>query len=148
MGKLIAAAALPDAPTSVKYASLLLWAVTLLSLFELPFLFSDLDPITAEIDSWMQGVLLVLTGLNGLFFVVYGLLIYFASRKKNWARWALLIWLIVGAVVIFVLVLVFPPEQPEPLLTTLFDCLLTIIEALGTCLLFTKAATNWYRQSA
>src|SRR3954468_5310449 len=77
-----------DAPNRVRKAVLLLWAAVPVTWVGIVYLVVYPEPDTAdfrEIASIILGLLLLVT-------LVYGLFVYFASRGRNWARYALVVW--------------------------------------------------------
>ena len=74
--------------------------------------------------------------------VIYGLVIFRASRRHNWARYVLLVWAVSGVAVY--LTTFRSDAQPW------WDHLLAIasfaIEIVGIYMLFTDAVGQWYRQ--
>jgi len=74
---------------------------------------------------------------------IYGLVIFRASRRHNWARYVLLIWAVLGVVVY---AFNFQPDS-RPFWGPLLDVASFVVEFIAIFMLFTGAANQWYRRS-
>jgi hypothetical protein len=84
-----------------------------------------------------------------LFFIIFihGLIlvnIWLIGRRKNWARWSYLIWLIIATTLVLKKLLLGFFEAP-------FSSLLTIayliLEFIAACWLFQSEANEWFKKS-
>src|SRR5258706_14643750 len=79
----------PDAPIQVRRAIALLWASLVIgTLMTIPA-WEPLPPEAKEFESWLWGVM-------AFSIAVPALLIFFVSRRKNWARILMLLLTIFG----------------------------------------------------
>ena len=117
----------PNAPRRARTAIILLWIPLLVTLTQ-----AILDDLLSN-SSGIGAVVVVLA--------IYGLVIFRASRRHNWARYVLLVWAVLGAA------LYSSTLRSDAQLW--WDHLLAIasfvIEIVGICMLFTHAAGQWYR---
>jgi peptidoglycan/LPS O-acetylase OafA/YrhL len=122
-----------EAPEQVRRAIALLWVALLISVVDSVSSLVNFD----EEDRWFQ---LWLVGFVVTVFVVDAVLIFFASKRRNWARVLLLI-LTVGGLSLY---LVFPPdilEQPSEWIGTIAA---TLLEVVAFVLLFSGTGARWY----
>jgi hypothetical protein len=72
---------------------------------------------------------------------LYVLLIYFVARRHNWARLALLIWIVAS----FIPYIIWWPEfEADPWWTWIGFVLASLLELVALSLLFTRRASLWY----
>jgi hypothetical protein len=110
-------------------------------------------PRTAIFAIWCFGLALFIgTGLiafawgfyrqAGLTFLGIGLLIVFAARRQNWARWILTIVTIVSLIMMWPLIRFQLTYGPMVAVAT---CVQIVLEILGCLLLFLPSSNGWYR---
>ena len=116
-----------DAPPRARTAIILLWVSILLTLIQT--ILSDLLSGSSAISA----VVVVLA--------IYGLIIFRASRRHNWARYALLVWTVLGAAVY----LTNFQSDAQPWWDSLLAIVSFAIEIVAIYMLFTDAASQWYR---
>jgi len=123
-----------EAPTQVRRAVLLLWAALLLGVVEALF---NLAPLGLD-DRWFSAVMFAIfgamVGLNAL-------LIHFASRRRNWARLLLLIFIVAGLALYFVWI---PEVEAEPWWSWMGTIGINIFEIAAMAMLFSGASAKWY----
>jgi uncharacterized membrane protein len=123
-----------DAPRQVVRATILLWVSILLSVIETTYLLAIPEPDLEELWSLLIAVSLAVLVVNCLF-------IHFASRRRNWARFALL-----ACLVVTVLAMVFFPSQAsDPRWLQVVEVLAAVLQAIGVFWLFTGEGARWYR---
>jgi hypothetical protein len=124
-----------DAPQQARRAIVLLWLSALLGAGESTYVLFNPDPEIAEFAGLLFGVALAFTA-------AYGLVIYLASRRYNWARYVLLVWIAAGIGLYLVLL----SEQWEPWWDVAMIAVSTVIETIALYWLFTGTGAQWYRQ--
>jgi len=116
-----------DAPPRARRAIILLWISVLLTLAQ-----AVVDDLLTE-SSAIAVVAVVLA--------LYGLVIFRASRRQNWARYVLLVWTILGLAVYLATF----HSDAQPWWDSLLATAGFAIEIVAICMLFTNAASQWYR---
>jgi hypothetical protein len=118
----------PGTPSQAQTAIILLWLSALVTLLQ------------AVVEDLITNGATV--GVVAFVLAIYGLVIFRASRRHNWARYVLLIWAVSGAVVY---ALDFQNEI-RPLWVNMLNAVSFILEFIAVYLLFTGAASEWYRR--
>lgn len=119
-----------DAPLEVRTAVIFLWLSVLITLIQT----SVEDFISSS--ATLAAVALVLA--------IYGLVIFRASRRHNWARYVLLIWTVL-AVVIYALNF---QTDSRPLWGHMLVVTSFTAEFIAIYMLFTGVAGQWYQRRA
>lgn len=116
-----------DAPPRARIAIIVLWTSVLLTLVQT--LLGDFMSGSSNISA-MAVVL-----------AIYGIVIFRASRRHNWARYVLLLWTVLGLVV-YVTSFRF---DAQPWWDSFLSVVSFAIELFAIYMLFTDAAGQWYR---
>jgi hypothetical protein len=119
----------PNAPARVRAAIALLWASVLITLAK-----------TIVLDFLANGAAIIAVAVV---LAIYGLVVFRASRRHNWARYVILVWTAV-AIVTYVTF----PSADTPIWEHLLDALSFAIDIVAIFLLFTREAAQWYRAPA
>jgi hypothetical protein len=121
-----------EMPTQVRRAVVLLWAAFSLTLLESVITLLTLDHTDFEL--WMGGLLF------GAFLLNAGI-IYFVSRRRNWARFVLLIF----TVAIIASYLAFPESLDTEVWWSIATvCVTTLMEIVALFWLFFGRGAEWY----
>ncbi len=128
---------LPDTPSQVRQAIILLWAAQVLVVIDAVLTLVNPEPDMAG-DTGLLVVLFLIV------LAVYATLITFAARRKNWARIALLVSVIITSAGYFLL----PSETPDPWWTEANFWLSSILEVVAMYWLFSGAGARWYAGKA
>ena len=92
------------------------------------------EPEFEEFAGFLAGFLLI-------FSAIYMLVVFYASRRRNWARYFLLAWLVLGTgVYVF-----FLGDQPFSWRDDLPNIICSVLEVAALYWLFTGAGQQWYR---
>jgi hypothetical protein len=122
--------AAPDAPARVRTAITLLWVSLAITW------------IQTLVDDYLSksfAIVLVVVVL-----AIYGLVVFRASRRHNWARYVLLVWTIVGTVTYFAT----GWSVSDPWWDQISVLGSFTIEAVAIYMLFTGGVGQWYRARA
>lgn len=126
-----------DAPVQVRRAVALMWAsIGIGILFTIPAL-EPIDPEAEEFEAAMWAVMTIS-------FLIPAVLVVFVSRRKNWARIAMLILTIVG----IASYLAFPSEMTaEPMWSIASTILVTVLDVVALFWLFSGPGAKWFRSA-
>ncbi len=117
-----------DAPARARTAIILLWTSVLITL------------IQTIVDDFLSNSAAIVAVAVGL--AIYGLVIFRASRRHNWARYVLLVWTIL-ATVLYLTSLAADTRS-------LWDHLVVVasfaLDIIAIYMLFTGAVSQWYRE--
>ena len=116
-----------DAPPRARTAIILLWVSILLTLTQ---------TIVYDLLSGSFA-----TGAVAVVLAIYGLVIFRASRRHNWARYVLLVWTVLG----LAFYLSSFHSDAQPWWDSVLDIASFAIEIVAIYMLFTNAASQWYR---
>ena len=124
-----------DAPAQVKTAITLLW---------LSLLISIVDALVTVIPE-EKDIRVALSVIVAATFVLWGLLIHFTSRRRNWARILLLTLTVLGLALYFV--------WPEDLLLAPWwslaaTAIYTVLDVAALIMLFSGPGAEWFRGQA
>jgi uncharacterized membrane protein len=119
-----------DAPPRVRTAIILLWVSLLVTL------------IQTLLDDFLSNTSAI--GAVAVVLAIYGLVVFRASRRHNWARYVLLIWTILAAT----LYLTNVGADAQPWWDYLLVVASFIAEIVAVYLLFTGGVGQWYRPRA
>jgi hypothetical protein len=117
----------PDTPRPARNGIALLWISVLITLIQ------QVLEATIEGGAAIGAVVVVLA--------IYGLVIFRASKRHNWARYVLLVWTALAAV----LYLADPGVQVRPPWVHILIVFSFAAEIAGVCLLFSAPARQWYK---
>jgi len=118
----------PDAPARVRAAIALLWASVLITLVK-----------TVVADLLESGAAIIVVAVV---LAIYGLVVFRASQRHNWARYVVLVWTVV-AIATYVIT-----ASDMPTWEHLLDAVSFAVDIMAICLLFTPEANQWYRVRA
>jgi hypothetical protein len=116
-----------DAPPRVRTAIILLWASLLVTL------------IQTLVDDFLSNSSAI--GAVAVVLAIYGLVIFRASRRHNWARYVLLIWTILG----FTLYLTGEAGDAQPWWDYALVVGSFLVDIVAIYMLFTGGVGQWYR---
>jgi len=121
-------------PAQVGGALTLLWATLLLNILDSSLNFGETESAGPD---FQFALALILAGI----FSINALLIYFASRRRNWARIALLLFTILGLSTY----LFFPTDLAAyPWWSGMLTAITTLFEIVALTLLFFGSGAKWY----
>lgn len=127
----------PNTPPQVRQAIILLWITQLLVVVDAGLTLLFPEPDVAGETGFLIIVFLIVLGL-------YATMITFASKRKNWARIALLISAVITTTGFFLL----PSETPDPWWTEANFWISSILEMIALYWLFSGAGAQWYANKA
>jgi hypothetical protein len=122
------------APTQVQRAIVLLWASFALGTLDAVLNWEPLDPTLGEFEVIMWAIL-----VGSVLFAA--VLIYFVSRRHNWARILLLVLTVIG----LAMYVVYPPELSiEPVWSIVVTVGITVMDIVAIYWLFSGSGAKWY----
>jgi len=117
----------PDAPSQARTAVILLWLSVLITL------------VQTTVEDFLSNSATIVA--VSVVLAIYGLVIFRASRRHNWARHVLLIWTVLGALVY---VWTFKVDS-RPMWGHVLVAATFIIEFIALFMLFTGAVSRWFQ---
>ena len=120
----------PDAPAQVRKAFILLWASVAIGIAQATYETLALPVI--EADAVALALVLAITA-------VYAVVVYLAARRRNWARYVLLVWAVGGLLTYVAFVGRTPSAGDIVVYASMF------IDLLALYWLFTSPGKLWYR---
>lgn len=100
------------------------------------------DPEPLDIDSEvLEGLAVIMIGMTVIFAAAYGALLWFTGRRSNWARWALLAF-VVSTTLISAGDL--PRSLSETPVAVIVDGCITLAEVWAFRLLFFGPGAQWF----
>lgn len=125
------------APIQVQRAIVLLWASFALSTLDTVLTWELLDPALGDLEGMMWAIL-------AGFALVTIALIYFISRRHNWARILFLVLTVIG----LAMYVVYPPELSiEPVWSIVVIVGITAMDVVAIYWLFSGSGAKWYSSS-
>ena len=122
------------APTQVQRAIVLLWASFALGTLDTVLNWEPLDPTLGEFEVIMGAIL-----VGSVLFAA--VLIYFVSRRHNWARILSLVLTVIG----LAMYVVYPPELSiEPVWSIVVTVGITVMDVVAIYWLFSGSGAKWY----
>ena len=118
-----------DAPAQVRTAIILLWVSSFVIL------------IRAAVDDYLSNM--ATAQMVAIVLAIYGLVIFRASRRHNWARYVLLIWAVLGVGINLTQVI----NSEAPWWDNTLMGASYALEFAGIYMLFTSSAAQWYRRN-
>jgi hypothetical protein len=131
-------------PAEVTRACQILWVVMLASILSLhPALRGEwwVVPESEGAEAIGSAALIGVTALSG---IIYGVVLWLTGRGHNWARWALLVFVVVSTVFAAG---EFPRSLSETPAAAVMDVFFTVAELWAFRLLFFGPAAQWYRRT-
>ena len=121
----------PDAPAQVRRAFILLWASVAIGIAQAIY-----ETVTLPtIESYALVALALMLAITA----AYALIVYLAARRRNWARYILLVWTVAGLFVYIGFVGRSASAGDIVVYASMF------IELLALYWLFTSPGKLWYR---
>jgi hypothetical protein len=121
----------PDAPPQVRRAFILLWVSVAIGIAQAIYETLALPAI----ESYAIATLAIILGV----IAIYAVVVYLAARRRNWARYTLLVWSVGG--LIAYIGFVGPSSSPGDIVVYLS----LVIELVALYWLFTSPGRLWYR---
>lgn len=129
----------PARPRVVTVSLLLLWLGCLLS-SALGVYFVLTEPMPNPEDLSSPGI--VTAGSMAAIFALEALLYLMIARRANWVRWTLLLLTVLG----YAAFLAMPGDDVDMWMAeSIVEAVSDVISAAGTALLFTPAASRWFK---
>ena len=125
-----------EPPSQVRKAVVLLWVSLILGILGTFVQWEPLGPDLEEIRVSMWGVMAFSIGAPAV-------LIYFISRRQNWARILTLV-LTIGGIAAYFL---FPMDPPEPWTSLVMTEGVTVLDLVALYWLFSGAGAKWFTSS-
>jgi hypothetical protein len=111
------------------------YALALVTIATLVYIWSYTEPWTVTEKMWMWALVFLPT--NGLF----AWLLFLTWRRRNWARWAAVLWCVLGAIAVIGSLIYSNPSTVD----VAVQSAMIAIEVWGCQQLLSGSAASWFR---
>ncbi len=131
----------PPAPIEIRWACRILWAVLLLSLVMMHPAIRGEWWLVSDADDLEEFWLIVVLVFSALLLCIFAMLIVFIQRRHNWARWVMLLFVVLGLIG---LLIDFSESWSDAPIALVADSMLAMAELVACYLLFISAGAKWF----
>ena len=125
----------PERPIEVKRAVALMWTTLVIGIALLIPEWTEMPPELKEYE-------VLFWASMGIAYAIPATLIFFVSRRRNWARILLLLFTLAGTAIYLAM---WNEEPTEPLWSTVSTVSLMVLELVALYWLFSRPASQWFR---